>query len=102
MFLEPIREPGTRFAIEHHGGKAGRFWGFEEVELDGMILFRPRMCPHCKREAVVFDQRDFPYCPACGREPFLAHQAQPARRSGPDIERYRRLKAQKRGRIIYK
>ena len=60
MFLEPIREPGTRFAIEHHGGKAGRFWGFEKVELDDMILFRPRMCPHCKREAVVFDQRDFP------------------------------------------
>ena len=86
MFLEPIRELGTRFAIEHHGGKAGRFWSFEKVELDG----------------VFFDQRDFPYCPACGKEPFLAHQAQPARRSRPDIERYRRLKAQKRGRIIYK
>ena len=102
MFLEHIRAPGTRFAIGHHGGKAGRFWGFEKVELDGMSFFRPRMCPLCKREAVVFDQRDFPYCPACGKEPFQAHQAQPARRSRPDIERCRRLKAQKRGRIIYK
>jgi hypothetical protein len=99
MFLEPIREPGTRFATEYHGGKAGRFWGFERIVLEDLTLFRPRMCPHCKKEAVVFDERDFPYCPGCGAEP---NRSQPKRRSRQDIERYRRLKAQKRGRIIYK
>jgi len=99
MFLEPIREPGTRFAIEHHGGKAGRFWGTEKIKIDDQIIIRPRVCPHCKREAVVFDERDFPYCPSCGSEPF---RVQPLRSQRPDIERYRRLKAQKRVRIIYK
>ena len=34
MFLEPLREPGTRLATEYHGGKAGRFWGFEKVVLE--------------------------------------------------------------------
>jgi len=99
MFLEPIREPGTRLASEYHGGKAGRFWGFEKVELEEITIFRPRMCPHCKKEAVIFDDRDFPYCPSCGSEPNVS---QPRRKSRQDIERYRRLKAQKRGRIIYK
>jgi hypothetical protein len=99
MFLEPYREPGTRFAAEHHGGKAGRFWGFEKVELEDITIFRPRMCPHCQREAVKFDEREVPYCPSCGTEPF---RAPPKRRSRPDIERYRRLKAQKRNSIIYK
>ena len=99
MFLEPLREPGTRLATEHHGGKAGRFWGFEKVVLEDMTIFRPRICPHCKQEDVIFDERDFPYCPSCGTEPF---KAQPRRRSRPEIEQYRRLKEQKRGRIIYK
>ena len=99
MFLEPIREPGTRFATEHHGGKTGRFWGFEKVVLEETTIFRPRMCPHCKKEAVIFDEREVPFCPSCGNEPNLS---QPRRRSSQDIERYRRLKAQKRGRIIYK
>jgi len=99
MFLEPLQEPGTRFASEYHGGKAGRFWRFEKVELEDMTLFRLRMCPHCKQEAVIFDDREVPYCPSCGTEPKMS---QPRRRSRPDIERYRRLKAQKRGRIIFK
>jgi hypothetical protein len=99
MFLEPLREPGTRFASEYRGGKAGRFWRFEKVELEDMTLFRPRMCTHCKQEAVIFDERDVPYCPSCGTEPKMS---QPRRRSRSDIERYRRLKAQKRGRIIFK
>ena len=99
MFLEPIREPGTRFATEHYGGKAGRFWGFDKVVLEDITIFRPRMCPYCKKEAVIFDEREVPYCPSCGTEP---NKTQPRRRSRQDIERYRRLKAQKRGRIIYK
>jgi hypothetical protein len=99
MFLEPLREPGTRLATEYHGGKAGRFWGFEKVVLEDITIFRPRMCPHCKQEDVIFDARDFPYCPSCGTEP---KKSQPKRRSRPEIEQYRRLKAQKRGRIIYK
>jgi len=99
MFLEPLREPGTRLASEHHGGKAGRFWGFEKVVLEDITIFRPRKCPHCKKGDVVFDELDFPYCPSCGNEPF---KAPPKRRSRQDIEQYRRLKAQKRGRIIYK
>ena len=99
MFLEPLREPGTRLASEHHGGKAGRFWRFEKVELEDRTLFRPRMCPHCKKEAVVFDELEVPYCPSCGQEPKVSP---PRRRSRQEIERYRRMKAQKRGRIIYK
>ena len=99
MFLEPLRKPGTRLAREHHGGKAGRFWRFEKVELEDMTLFRPRMCPHCKKEAVIFDEREVPFCPSCSTEPF---KTSPRRRSRQEIERYRRLKAQKRGRIIYK
>jgi Zn finger protein HypA/HybF involved in hydrogenase expression len=99
MFLEPLREPGTKLACEFHGGKAGRFWGFEKVVLEDITLFRPRMCPHCKQEEVIFDELDFPYCPSCGTEPF---KVRPKRRSRPEIERYRRLKEQKRSRIIYK
>jgi hypothetical protein len=99
MFLEPLREPGTKLACEFHGGKAGRFWGFEKVVLEDITIYRPRMCPHCKQEAVIFDWRQIPYCPGCGNEPFKAHSK---RKSRPEIERYRRLKAQKRGRIIYK
>jgi hypothetical protein len=64
-----------------------------------MVIFRPRMCPHCHHGEVVFDQRDFPHCSICGTEPF---QTQPRRSNLPDIERYRRLKTQKRNRIIYK
>jgi len=99
MFLEPLQEPGTRFATEHHGGKAGRFWGFEKVVLEDIIIYRPRMCPHCKQEEVIFDGRQIPYCPSCGTEP---KKSLPKRRSRPDIERYRRLKEQKRNRIIFK
>lgn len=99
MFLEPIREPGTRLATEYHGGKAGRFWGFEKIVLEEITIFRPRKCPYCKQEDVVFDEREVPYCPSCGVEPFIS---QPKRRSRQDIERYRRMKAHKRDRIIYK
>jgi ribosomal protein S27E len=99
MFLEPIREPGTRLATEYYGGKARRFWSFEKVVLEEITIFRPRMCPHCKQEAVIFDEREFPHCPSCGSEPFIS---QPRRRPSSEIERYKRLKAQKRGRIIYK
>ena len=98
MFLEPLREPGTRLASEHHGGKAGRFWDFEKVVLEDITIFRPRMCKSCKHEAVVFDVREVPHCPSCGIEPL---RSEPKRRSRQDIERYRRLKEQKRGRIIY-
>jgi hypothetical protein len=101
MFIEPIREPGTKLAVEHHGGKAGRFWGFEKVVLEDITIFRPRMCPYCKKDAVIFDEREFPYCPNCGciTEP---SRELPKRISRPDIEHYRRLKVQKRNRIIYK
>ncbi len=99
MFLEPLREPGTRLATEHHGGKAGRFWRFEKVVLEDITIFRPKKCPHCKQEDVIFDGRDIPYCPSCGTEPKVLP---PRKRSRTEIERYRRLKAQKRGRIIYK
>jgi hypothetical protein len=99
MFLEPLREPGTRLATEHHGGKAGRFWGFEKVVLEDITLFRPRMCPHCKQGAVTFDKRQIPCCPVCGTEP---NKSPPRRKSRQEIERYRRLKAQKRNRIIFK
>jgi len=100
MFLElPLREPGTRLASEYHGGKANRFWGFEKVVLEDITIFRPRMCLHCKKEAVIFDELQVPYCPSCGIEPL---KTSPRRRSRQEIERYRRLKEQKRGRIIYK
>jgi hypothetical protein len=99
MFLEPLREPGTRLASEYHGGKAGRFWRFEKVELEDITLFRPRMCPHCKKDAVIFDDRAVPHCPACGTEPLKSN---PRRGSRQEIEEYRRLKEQKRNRIIYK
>jgi hypothetical protein len=99
MFLEPIRRPGTRLAAEFHGGRKGRFWGFERVELEDTTIFRPKVCPHCHEGEVVFDERDYPFCPSCGHEPF---QAQPRRKENPDMERYRRLKEQKRSRIIYK
>jgi len=100
MFLEsPLREPGTRLASEYHGGKAGRFWDFEKVVLEDITIFRPRMCPHCKQGAVIFDERQIPYCLRCGTEP---NKSLPRRRSRPEIEQYRRLKEQKRNRIIYK
>jgi hypothetical protein len=63
MFLEPLKEPGTRFATEHHGGKAGRFWSFEKVVLEDITIFRPKMCPHCRQDAPVFDLREVPFCP---------------------------------------
>jgi len=99
MFLEPLKEPGTRFATEHHGGKAGRFWSFEKVVLEDTTIFRPKMCPHCRQDAPVFDLREVPFCPRCGIEPI---RTQPKRKARPEIERYKRLKAAKRGRIIHK
>jgi len=99
MFLEPLREPGTRLASEYHGGKTGRFWGFEKIVLKDITIFRPRMCKKCNQEAVIFDEQDVPFCPNCGTVPL---RSQAKMRSRQDIERYRRLKAQKSGRIIYK
>lgn len=99
MFLEPTKEPGTRFAAEHHGGRTGRFWGFDKVELEDTTIFRPKICPHCRREAPIFDHREIPFCPSCGTEPF---KTKPRKASRPDIERYKRLKAAKRSRIVHK
>ncbi|NPV63673.1 MAG: hypothetical protein HPY61_13800 [Methanotrichaceae archaeon] len=92
---DPLKKPGTRLAKEHHGGKAGRVWKFDRTEIEGVVHFLPRQCPQC-REIFVFNKRDEPLCPCCG-----TIQGEEPRKESEKIEKYRRLKAAKRARIIH-
>jgi len=96
LIREPLKQPGTRFAREHHGNKAGRIWRIDRQAIDGIAALVPRRCPDC-HEIYTYDKRETPCCPECGEPP-----EELPKRETEEIQRYRRLKAAKRARIIYR
>lgn len=90
----PIRLPGTRLARENHGGRAGRIWKHDRIELEGIALNMPRWCPRC--DAIyIYDQRGHPHCPICGDIQDRETEKEPEER-----KKYRSMKEAKRARII--
>jgi len=90
----PIRLPGTRLARENHGGKAGRIWRQDRIELEGRALIMPRRCSRCNA-IYIYDCRGHPHCPICGDI-----QDQETEREPEEMKKYRSMKAAKRARII--
>jgi len=89
-----IRLPGTRLARENHGGKAGRIWRQDRIELEGRALLMPRRCSRC--DAIyIYDQRGHPHCPICGDI-----QDRETEREPEEMKKYKSMKAAKRARII--
>jgi len=93
---KPLKLPGTRFAREHHGGRAGRIWRVDWRMIEGFAVLLPRRCPKCN-EIYTYDQREVPCCPICGEPPEELPQ-----READRVRRFRRLKAAKKARIIHK
>lgn len=93
---EPLKLPGTRFASEHHGTKTGRIWRHDWQVIDGRAALVPRKCPDCF-EIITYDKREMPCCPKCGEPPEELPKREPE-----EIQRYKKLKAAKRARIIYR
>lgn len=92
----PLRKPGTRLASEHHGTIAGKIWRHELLKIDGKLVHLPRKCPDCLK-CYTYDRRELrPFCPICGEPP-----EDPVNKEPTEIQKYRRLKAAKRNRIIY-
>lgn len=96
QICEPLKRPGTRFASEHHGTKAGRIWRNDWRVIDGIAALVPRRCPECY-EIYTYDKREMPCCPECGEPP-----EELPRKETEKIQRYRKLKASKKARIIYR
>lgn len=92
---DPRRKPGTRLAKEHHGTIAGKIWKHDLMKIDGKLVHLPRKCPNCLKY-YTYDRRELqPYCPICGKPPEKSHNSEPK-----DVQKYRRLKAAKRTKII--
>jgi hypothetical protein len=92
---EPIRVPGSRFATEYHGGKQGRFC-YHRVVRNNQTFFEPVLCRKCGQAAVIFDEREVPYCPHCHE----VHEFQlPSQRQPKTIQPHSRAKAYKKFRL---
>lgn len=100
MQIEALKAPGSKFASEHHGGKAGRLWGHKIVIREQEISFQPKVCNRCQ-EAIVFTEQEEPYCPVCGVIKGNKGNASQARMSSKRSkqERTKRMQGYKRFRM---
>ena len=64
--------------------------------IDGIAALVPRRCPDCY-EIYTYDKREIPCCPECGESP----EKLPIEET-ETIQRYRKLRAAKMARIIYR
>jgi hypothetical protein len=97
MQLEALKVPGSKLASEHHGGKAGRFWGHTMVVSEQEISFQPKKCKRCQ-EAIIFTEQEEPHCPVCGAIKGRRPQTEPRSRR-PKQERIKRQQGYKRFRM---
>lgn len=92
-----LKVPGSRFASEHHGGKAGRLWGHIMVVGEEGTFFKPKECKRCQ-EAIIFTEQEEPYCPVCGAIKGRRPQTEPRSRRAKQ-ERIKREQGYKRFRM---
>ena len=95
---DPKKEPGTRLAKEYHGSNFGKLI-YEKILEGERFLVLPKMCMKCL-EFYETDESGDPYCPVCGEEPGKNRENAPRMQAqSEEMERYKRLKSQKRSRF---